>query len=108
MPAQCSQACKYVAHAPAHVIMGSMALTRRSQLLLDDEVHARLRESAARRGISMGALIREAIEEKLSHSEDTRVQAIEELLAAEPLAVGEWPEMKHQMIDDINAPHPRA
>ena len=80
-----------------------MALTRRSQLLLDDELHARLRESAARRGISMGALIREAIEEKLSHAQDTRVQAIGELLAADPLEVDEWPRMKRRMIDDMNA-----
>jgi plasmid stability protein len=85
-----------------------MALTRRSQLLLDDELHARLRESAARRGVSMGALIREAIEEKLSHADDTRVQAIEELLAAEPLAVQEWPRMKRRMIDDMNAPSSHA
>jgi antitoxin VapB len=41
-------------------------LTRRTQLLLDDELHRRLRETAAQRGISMGALIREAIDEKLS------------------------------------------
>jgi antitoxin VapB len=40
-------------------------LTRRTQLLLDDELHRRLREIAAQRGISMGALIREAVEEKL-------------------------------------------
>jgi predicted DNA-binding protein len=85
-----------------------MALTRRSQLLLDDELHARLRECAASRGISMGALIREAIEEKLSHADDTHVQAIEELLTADPLAVGEWSQMKRRMIDDMNAPgaHP--
>jgi plasmid stability protein len=80
-----------------------MALTRRSQLLLDDELHVRLRECAARRGISMGALIREAIEEKLSHADDTRDRAIEELLAADPLPVVEWSQMKHRMIDDMNA-----
>jgi predicted transcriptional regulator len=85
-----------------------MALTRRSQLLLDDELHARLRECAVRRGISMGALIREAIEEKLSYADDTRAQAIEELLAADPLAVGEWPDMKRSMIDDMHAPSARS
>lgn len=51
----------------------------------------------------MGALIREAIEEKLSHAQDTRVQAIGELLAADPLEVDEWPRMKRRMIDDMNA-----
>jgi antitoxin VapB len=43
-------------------------LNRRTQLLLDDELHRRLREIAAQRGISMGALIREAIDEKLSRA----------------------------------------
>jgi hypothetical protein len=56
----------------------------------------------------MGALIREAIEEKLSHTDDSRVQAIEELLAAEPAAVEEWPQMKRRMIDDMNVPSAHA
>jgi antitoxin VapB len=57
--------------------MTSPSLTRRTQLLLDDELHRRLREIAAQRGISMGALIREAIDEKLSSAQDARGQAIE-------------------------------
>jgi antitoxin VapB len=48
--------------------MRSPLLTRRTQLLLDDELHQRLRETAAQRGVSMGALIREAVEEKLASS----------------------------------------
>ncbi len=52
----------------------------------------------------MGALIREAIEEKLSHADDARAQAIEELLSADPLSVGDWPDMKCRMIEDMNAP----
>lgn len=51
----------------------------------------------------MGALIREAIDEKLSQVQDDRAQAIDELLAAEPLPVEDWPIMKRQMIDDMNA-----
>lgn len=83
--------------------MASSPLTRRTQLLLDDDLHRRLREIAAQRGISMGALIREAIDEKLSQVQDDRAQAIDELLAAEPLPVEDWPIMKRQMIDDMNA-----
>jgi plasmid stability protein len=83
--------------------MSSSSLTRRTQLLLDDELHRRLRETAARRGISMGALIREAIDEKLSHVQDDRAKAIDELLAAEPMPVEDWPIMKRQMIEDMNA-----
>jgi plasmid stability protein len=80
--------------------MSSQSLTRRTQLLLDDELHRRLRESAAQRGISMGALIREAIDEKLSSVQDDRARAIDELLAAEPMPVEDWPVMKKQMLED--------
>lgn len=80
--------------------MSSAVLTRRTQLLLDDELHRRLRETAAQRGISMGALIREAIDEKLASVQDTRVKAIDKLLAAEPMPVEDWPIMKQQMLED--------
>jgi plasmid stability protein len=83
--------------------MSSSSLTRRTQLLLDDDLHRRLRETAAQRGISMGALIREAIDEKLSQVQDDRAKAIGELLAAEPMPVEDWPIMKRRMIEDMNA-----
>jgi plasmid stability protein len=83
--------------------MSSPPLTRRTQLLLDDELHRRLREIAAQRGISMGALIREAIDDKLSRSQDAqevRARAIDKLLAAPPMPVDDWPVMKKQMLED--------
>jgi hypothetical protein len=83
--------------------MPSPSLTRRTQLLLDDELHRRLREIAAQRGISMGALIREAIDEKLASTQDARAQALQELLDAEPMPVEDWPIMKRQMTEDMNA-----
>jgi len=81
----------------------SQPLTRRTPLLLDDDLHRRLRETAALRGISIGALIREAIDEKLASVQDERAQAIQELLDAEPMPVEDWPAMKRQMIEDMNA-----
>jgi plasmid stability protein len=83
--------------------MPAPSLTRRTQLLLDDDLHRRLREIAALRGISMGALIREAIDEKLASTQDARAQAIQKLLDAEPMPVDDWPLMKRQMIEDMNA-----
>jgi plasmid stability protein len=83
--------------------MAAPQLTHRTQLLLDDDLHRRLRESAAQRGISMGALIREALDEKLSEAQDARAEAIDRLLAAEPMPVDDWPVMKRQMIEDMNA-----
>jgi plasmid stability protein len=75
-------------------------LTRRTQLLLDDDLHQRLRKIAAERGISLGALIREAINEKLLVSaQDDRAKAIDELLAAEPMPVDDWPVMKQEIIE---------
>lgn len=67
--------------------------------MLDDELHRRLREIAAQRGISMGALIREAIDEKLASAQDTRVKAVDKLLAAEPMPVDDWPVMKQEIIE---------
>jgi plasmid stability protein len=75
-------------------------LTRRTQLLLDDDLHRHLRETAAQRGISMGALIREAIDEKLSRVQEDRAKAIDELLAAPPMPVDDWPVMKKEMLED--------
>jgi predicted DNA-binding protein len=80
--------------------MPSPSLTRRTQLLLDDELHERLRAIAAQRGISMGALIREAIDEKLARVQDTRAEAFAKLLAAESMPVEDWSVMKKQMLDD--------
>lgn len=80
--------------------MPTSALNHRTQLLLDDDLHRRLRESAEQRGISMGALIREAIAEKLARVQDARAQAFERLLAAEPMPVEDWPVMKRQMLED--------
>jgi len=51
----------------------------------------------------MGALIREAIAEKLSSVQDARARAIQELLDAEPGPVEDWPIMKRRMIEDMNA-----
>ena len=79
--------------------MPSPLLTRRTQLLLDDELHRRLREIAAQRGISMGALIREAIDEKLAGMQDARSKAFARLLDAEPMPVDDWPVMKQEIIE---------
>jgi hypothetical protein len=48
----------------------------------------------------MGALIREAIDEKLASVQDARSTAFAKLLAAEPMPVEDWPVMKKQMLED--------
>lgn len=75
------------------------SLSRRTQLLLDDDLHGRLRQIAAERGISLGALIREAIDEKLARVQDVRAEAFRQLLEAEPMPVDDWPVMKKEILD---------
>lgn len=75
------------------------SLTRRTQLLLDDDLHRRLREIAAQRDISLGALIREAIDEKLASMHDSRSRAFAKLLEAEPMPVDDWPVMKQEIAE---------
>lgn len=72
------------------------ALTRRTQILLDEDRHQRLRERAAQTGVSIGALVREAIDVaypprsgRLSSAEGAAA-----LLDAEPMPVDDWPAMK--------------
>jgi hypothetical protein len=79
--------------------VASSPLTHRTQLLLDDDLHRRLRESAELRGISMGALIREALAENLARAQDDRSEAFARLLAAEPMPVDDWPVMKQEILD---------
>jgi hypothetical protein len=74
-------------------------LTRRTQLLLDDDLHQRLRRIADERGVSLGALIREAIAEKLTRVQDARGEAFKRLLEAEPMPVDDWPVMKKEILD---------
>ncbi|HEY5287555.1 MAG TPA: CopG family transcriptional regulator [Solirubrobacteraceae bacterium] len=75
------------------------SLNRRTQLLLDDDLHRRLREIATQRGISLGALIREAIDEKLAGLHDSRSRAFAKLLEAEPMPVDDWPVMKQEILE---------
>ena len=59
---------------------------RRVQVLLDDDRYEKLAREAARRGISIGALVRDAID-RLPVDDDQRRSAIAAILDAEPMAV---------------------
>lgn len=69
-------------------------LTHRLQVLLDDERIERLQRHASQRGISVAALIRDAIDLAYPSERGDRQRAIDELLAAEPMPVDDWAEMK--------------
>jgi hypothetical protein len=69
-------------------------LTRRTQILLDEERHARLERQSAATGTSVGALIREAIDVAFPAAPTDRQQAGSLLLDAAPMPVEDWDRMK--------------
>lgn len=72
-------------------------LGHRTQILLDDERHDRLRRRSEESGTSLGALIREAIDIAFPGVPTDRVHAAERLLAADPMAVDDWPALKREI-----------
>ena len=78
-----------------------MALDRRVQILLDDRRYAVLEREAVRRGTSVAALIRAAIDRTYAGSDANRRAAGEALLAADPMPVEDWEDMKAGMLDEM-------
>ncbi|MGH9115626.1 MAG: ribbon-helix-helix protein, CopG family [Acidimicrobiales bacterium] len=77
-------------------------LDRRLQVLIDDDRWSRLEEEAGRRGVSVGALVREAIDERFpSRSEEQRA-ALRSVLGAAAMDVPS-PDELHRELDSIRA-----
>jgi hypothetical protein len=77
-------------------------LNRRLHLLLDEERYRKLVRRAGRRGISVAAVIREAID-RLPEASEQRAAAVRALLEAEPMPVPEDPrELRHELDDAHN------
>lgn len=81
-----------------------VTLTHRTQVLLDDERLTLLRRRAAATGRSVGDLIREAIDRQIADAEEAervatqaRERALESFLAADPMPVGDWPELEREL-----------
>lgn len=79
------------------------SLTRRLQVLIDDERYERLRREAERTGAPIGAIVRDAIDGALPAGRDpgTVDAAARRLLQAEPMPVDDWDEMKRAMLDEL-------
>lgn len=77
-----------------------MTLDRRLQILLDEDQYRRLEKHASRRGESVAALVREAIDQRFPDEIGDRRRAGELLLAAEPMSVSDWASMKEEILDE--------
>jgi hypothetical protein len=62
-------------------------LERRLQVLLDDARWRRLSLYAAERNLSVGAVVREALDRAIPASRDERRSAARRILSAEPMSV---------------------
>lgn len=76
-------------------------LQRRLQVLLDEERHTRLVTLAEERGVSVAAIVREAIDRGLRHPSSRRQQAGDRLLAAEPMPVPAEPAELREELDAL-------
>ncbi len=79
-----------------------MSLNHRLQVLLDETQHARLAERAAAEGRSVGALVREAIDMAWVAPDIRKQQALDLILAAEPMPVPGPQELRAEL-DELRA-----
>jgi|GEM_PF-1032063 len=76
-------------------------LTNRVHVLLDDDRLQRLRQRATEQGLSVGALVRAAIDRDLARDDRAEaLAALESFLAAPPLPVG-TPEQLDREIEEM-------
>ena len=79
-----------------------MSLTRRLQVLLDEDQHARLAERAATEGRSVGALVREAIDLAWVAPDTRKQQALDQIFSAARMPVPD-PEHLRLELDEARA-----
>jgi hypothetical protein len=77
-------------------------LTRRLQVLLDEDRWIRLSRKAEETGQSVGALVRDAIDRAYPATDDTRQAAAKSILSMKPMPVDDWDVMRRE-IDEMYA-----
>lgn len=78
-------------------------LSHRLQILLDEERYGRLSGEARRRGVSIGALIREAIDAQFAPVNAKRAKALRSFLAADDIVVPDDPAALKRTLSDERA-----
>ncbi|MGQ0467238.1 MAG: antitoxin [Sporichthyaceae bacterium] len=72
-------------------------LTRRLQVLLDEDRYQRLERAARARQTSVATLVREAVDAAFPAQPIPRAEAGSRLLAAAPIPVGDWEDLKGEI-----------
>lgn len=76
-----------------------MALTRRLQLLLDEERYQRISDVARHQRISVAAVIRDAIDRGLTPDAQRRRAAGQAILSAPEMEVPDIADLRHELDD---------
>jgi Ribbon-helix-helix protein, copG family len=76
-------------------------MQHRMQILIDQSQYKKVQNEAKRRGLSIGAVIREAID-KLPDRDEERRRAIAALLAAEPIELPADPADLRRELDEAH------
>lgn len=82
-------------------------LTRRLQVLVDENRWARLEQQAKRRGTSVATLVREAIDAAFPDGELGAAESAERFLRRPPLDIGDWETAKRELEDSLLRGSPR-
>lgn len=77
-------------------------LSRRLQVLIDESRWSRLEREASRRGVSVGMLVREAIDERFPGDADERRAALQAVLEADQMDVPD-PDGLRAELEDIRS-----
>lgn len=82
----------------------SAPLSHRLQVLLDGERLEALRRESERTGAPVGAIVREAIDARLTQAYDPErvATAASRLLDADPMPVEDWDVEKARMLDQLH------
>ena len=96
--ADCRPANFLAEYEHVHATVWSM-LTRRLQVLVDDERYERLSRRAAAEGTSIATLVREAIDARYPSDDGTKRAAADAILAAEPISLPDDPaDLKREIL----------
>ncbi|MBV8084219.1 MAG: antitoxin [Chloroflexi bacterium] len=74
-------------------------LDRRLRVLIDEDRWSRLEHEAARRGVAVAVLVREAIDERYPGDADERRRALQSLLDGDLMPVPDDPRQLRQALD---------
>lgn len=77
--------------------MTIMAVSERTSVLFSPEQRARLDREAARRGISIGSLVREAVDAYVAPPRRTKAEALADLLSI-GAPVANWEQMEEEIL----------